>query len=159
MIPARALACTAILAAALEVISGCAGRTPKPIPVKAALMTAADVNPDSEGHPAPIVVRIYELKEEGAFNNADYFRLIDREQEVLGQSLVAREEYELQPGETRAWELKLAAEARFVGVAAGFRDLANSHWKALLPAPHKGWRTPRLTIDVAKSTVSIKVGK
>lgn len=158
MIPARALACVTILAAALAVVCGCAG-TPKPLPVKAALVSTADVNPDSEGHSAPIVVRIYELKEEGAFNSADYFRLIDREQEVLGQSLVTREEYELRPGESRTWELKLAPEARFVGVAAGFRDLANSHWKALLPAPHKGFRTPRITIDVARSAVSIKAGK
>jgi type VI secretion system protein VasD len=160
MIPARILTCCgALLVTALVTASGCSSGPPKPTPVKAALMTATDVNPDIEGHPAPIVVRLYELKEEGAFNNTDYFRLIDREQEALGPSLVAKEEYELQPGESRTWDMKVPGEARFVGVAAGFRDLANSHWKALLPTPHKGLRTPRLTITVAKSAVSIRVGK
>jgi type VI secretion system protein VasD len=140
-------------------IGGCAGSAPKPTPAKAALVAAADVNPDMEGRPAPIVVRIYQLKEEGAFTNADYFRLIDKEQEALGPSLVAREEYELQPGESRTWDLKIPPEARFVGAAAGFRDLSNSRWKALLATPKKGWRTKKLTITVSRSAVTIAVGK
>jgi type VI secretion system protein VasD len=154
----RKLAWTLLCTAALE-LCGCAGGSPKPTPAKAALVAASDVNPDIEGHPAPIVVRVYELKEAGAFNGADYFRLIDKEQEALGPTLVSREEYELQPGELRTWELKIPAEAHFVGAAAGFRDLPNSKWKALAPAPRKGLRAKRLTINVAKSTVSIAVGK
>jgi type VI secretion system protein VasD len=157
--PARILTYTVILVAALAAVSGCSSGPPKPTPVKAALITATDVNPDIEGHPAPIVVRVYELKDESAFNNADYFRLIDREQEVLGSSLAGREEYELQPGESRTWDMKVPGEARFLGVTAGFRDLANSHWKALLPTPHQHFGTPKVTISVAKSVVNIKVGK
>jgi type VI secretion system protein VasD len=140
-------------------LSGCAGGAPKPTPAKAALIAASDVNPDIEGHPAPIVVRVYELKEAGAFNGADYFKLIDKEQDALGPTLVSREEYELQPGESRTWELKIPPEAHFVGAAAGFRDLPNSRWKALAPAPRKGLRTKKLTINVAKSTIGIVVGK
>lgn len=159
MIQVRPLTCATILVVVLVMSCGCSSSPPKPTPVKAALVTAVDVNPDIEGHPAPIVVRLYELKEAGAFNNSDYFRLIDREQEALGASLVAKEEYELQPGESRTWDMKVPGEAHFLGVAAGFRDLANSHWKAVLPTPHKGFSTPKLTINVAKSAVSLKVGK
>jgi type VI secretion system protein VasD len=155
---ARALACIAVCAVALEVC-GCAGGAPKPTPAKTTLVAVADVNPDIEGHPAPIVIRVYELEAEGPFNNADYFRLIDKEQEVLGSSLVGREEYELQPGESRTLELKIPPQARFLGVAAGFRDLPNSRWKALMPAPRRKLRTRQLTISVAKSTVSIAVRK
>ena len=158
MITTRKVACTVVAALVLAVIGGCAS-APKPTPAKITLAVAADANPDIEGHPAPIVVRIYELKEEGGFNSADYFRLIDREQEVLGSSLIAREEYELQPGESRNWELKIPPEAHFLGAAAGFRDLNNSHWKALLPAPRKGFRKRKLTIDVARAAVTIVVPK
>ena len=155
---ARTIVWMAVCTIVLEAY-GCAGGAPKPTPAKAALVAASDVNPDIEGHPAPIVVRVYELKEAGAFNGADYFRLIDKEQEALGPTLVSREEYELQPGESRTWELKIPPEAHFVGAAAGFRDLPNSRWKALSPAPRKGLRTKKLTITVAKSTISIVVGK
>ena len=158
MSAAPTLAWTALCTVVLE-LYGCAGGTPKPTPAKAALFAATDVNPDIEGHPAPIVVRVYELKEAGAFNGADYFRLIDKEQEALGPTLVSREEYELQPGESRTWELKIPPEAHFLGAAAGFRDLPNSRWKALSPAPRKGLRTRKLTINVAKSTITIVVGK
>ena len=154
----RTLAWMAVCTIVLQAY-GCAGGASKPTPAKAALVAASDVNPDIEGHPAPIVVRVYELKEAGAFNGADYFRLIDKEQEALGPALVSREEYELQPGESRTWELKIPPEAHFVGAAAGFRDLPNSRWKALSPAPRKGLRTKKLTISVAKSTISIVVGK
>jgi type VI secretion system protein VasD len=155
---ARTVVWTVLCTIVLE-LCGCAGGASKPTPAKAALVAASDVNPDIEGHPAPIVVRVYELKEAGAFNGADYFRLIDKEQEALGPTLVSREEYELQPGESRTWELKIPPEAHFVGAAAGFRDLPNSRWKALSPAPRKGLRTRKLTISVAKSTISIVVGK
>ena len=82
----RTLAWMAVCTIVLQAY-GCAG-TPKPTPAKAALVAASDVNPDIEGHPAPIVVRLYELKEAGAFNGADYFRLIDKEQEADRKSVV-----------------------------------------------------------------------
>jgi type VI secretion system protein VasD len=148
-----------VLIAVLATASGCSSSPPKPVAVKAALVTAVDVNPDIEGHPAPIVVRLYELKDTSAFNNADYFKLIDREQEALGPSLSGREEYEVQPGDSRTWDMKVPGEARFLGVTAGFRDLPNSHWKAVLPTPHKHFGTPRVTINVAKSAINIRVGK
>ena len=155
MIPTRRATYAAVLGLMLAVVAGCAS-APKPIDAKAAVVAASNVNPDIEGHPAPIVVRVYELKEEGAFKNADYFRLMDREQDALGTSLVAREEYELQPGESRTWELKIAPEVHFLGVAAGYRDLANSSWKAVMPAPRK---RRNVTFDVGKSVVSIMVNK
>ena len=77
----------------------------------------------------------------------------------MGSSLNAREEYELQPGETRILELKIPPEAHFLGAAAGFRDLNNSHWKALLPAPRKGFRKRKLAINVARAAVTIVVPK
>lgn len=158
MIKIKKPAFAAVLALVLGSLAGCAS-TPKPTPARITLTAAADVNPDLEGHPAPIVVRIYELKEEGGFNSTDYFRLVDREQEALGPSLIAREEYELQPGEARTWELKIPPETRFLGAAAGYRDLNKSHWKALLPAPRKGFRKRKLAINVARGAITIVVPK
>lgn len=165
---ARAAGLTVAAAAGLALAVGaaltaCASSPPKPTPARAALAVAQDVNPDDAGHPSPIVVRLYELKEEGAFNNADYFALIDKEQETLGASLLAREEYELQPGESRQIELKIPPEARYLGAVAGFRDLRNAKWKALSPAPEKGLldlvRKNKLTVSLARAEVKIAVGK
>jgi type VI secretion system protein VasD len=147
---------------ALCVVS-CGSKPPKPPPppppTKAAIIVSADVNPDVSGRPSPIVVRLYQLKEEGAFNSANYFALSDKEQETLGASLVSREEYELKPGETRELVLKIPPEARYLAAVAGFRDLNNSKWKALSPAPETGLldfvRKHKLIVSVGKSDVKI----
>lgn len=141
-------------------ITGCGSKPPKPPPpTKAALVVAADVNPDVAGRPSPIVVRLYQLKEEGAFNSASYFALTDTEQATLGPSLVSREEYELKPGETRELTLKIPPEARYLGAIAGFRNLNNSKWKALSPAPETGLldlvRKHKLIVSIGKSEVKI----
>ena len=160
----RTLVCTAGFGLLVLCMASCGSKPPKPPPppppTKAALVVAADVNPDVGGRPSPIVVRLYQLKEEGAFNSASYFALSDKEQETLGPSLVSREEYELKPGETRELVLRIAPEARYLGAVAGYRDLNNSKWKALSPAPEAGGlldfaRKHKLIVSVGKSQVKI----
>jgi type VI secretion system protein VasD len=144
-------------------VAGCFSKKPKPPPppppTKAAIVVARDVNPDSDGRPSPIVVRLYQLKEEGAFNSASYFALADKEQATLGPSLDSREEYELQPGQTKELILKIPPEARYLGVVAAYRDLNNSKWKALSPAPETGLldfvRKHKLIVTVGKAEVKI----
>jgi type VI secretion system protein VasD len=150
-----AVACTVAL-----MCVACAGKPPKPPPpTKAAIVVSADVNPDSAGRPSPIVVRLYQLKEEGAFNAASYFSLWDKEQSALGPSLESREEYELQPGQARELILKIPPEARYLGAVAAYRDLNNSRWKALSPAPEKGLldfvRKHKLIVTVERAAVKI----
>jgi type VI secretion system protein VasD len=123
------------LASLALVLASCGGAPPKPAISKATLVAAADANPDSGGRASPVVVRLYQLKEEGAFSNADFFALYDNEQATLGPSLVAREEYELKPGESRDLELQLAPETRFVAAIAAFRDIRNAQWRAVAAAP------------------------
>jgi len=137
---------------------------PKPLPPTLATLTvSADANPDSDGRPSPIVIRIYQLKEGGAFANANYFALVDKESESLGSSLVSREEYEMQPGATRELELQIPAEARVLGVIAGYRDLNNSRWKAVANAPEASLadfvRKHKPTIAVGQSAVTIMTAK
>lgn len=132
---------------------------PPPPPTKAAIVVSADVNPDSGGRPSPVVVRLYQLKEEGAFNGASFFDLMDKEQAALGPSLESREEYELLPGQTRELVLKIPPEARYLGAVAAYRDLNNSKWKALSPAPETGLldfvRKHKLIVTVGRAEVKI----
>lgn len=155
--------CLPALCLLLIMLAGCFSKKPKPVPppppTKAAIVVARDVNPDSAGRASPIVVRLYQLKEEGAFNSASYFALADKEQATLGPSLDSREEYELQPGQTKELILKIPPEARYLGVVAAYRDLNNSKWKALSPAPETGLldfvRKHKLIVTVGKAEVKI----
>ena len=151
---------SAVLGAAALGLAGCAGAPqPKPTAASAVLSVAPDVNPDESGRASPIVVRVYELKQSDAFDNADYFALMDHEQETLGNSLVHREEYELSPGETRTLALNIPPEAHYIAAIAGYRRIMSATWKALAPVP-EAWARDRkhphrVTIQVGRAAVAI----
>src|SRR5262245_54119268 len=108
--------------AVVAIAASCASAPPKPAKAKMQIVATADVNPDGKGRPSPIVVRVYQLKTEAEFANADFFAIYDREKEILGPSLITREEYTLEPGETENLEFEVARDARFMGVLAAYRD-------------------------------------
>jgi len=118
-------------------LAACSSAPPKPQPIKLNIMVSADVNPDSQNRPAPIVVRVYQLKDDAAFKDADFFALYDKEQATLAAALVSREEYELAPGEHRTVDFLLPHDTRYVGVAAAYRDIRNAQWRAQFGAPDK----------------------
>lgn len=116
------------------------------------LAASADANPDATGRPSPVVVRVYQLKTDAAFNAAEFFALFDDDQKVLGQELISRDEFVLAPSERRTIDVTLSGETRFVGALAAFRDIRNSQWRGLIPAPSKG-----LTVGVERARVVLSV--
>src|SRR5262245_53641184 len=123
--------------ALLFLSSACASKPPKPVQARAQLVVSEDVNPDTSGRASPIVVRLFQLKNDGEFAAADFFAIYEKEKETLGASLLSREEYVLAPGEKKTLDLGLNPEARFVGAIAAYRDIRSSHWRALTQAPEK----------------------
>jgi type VI secretion system protein VasD len=131
------LICVCAAAVALASCKTVPVKPAKEAKAKVALSAAADVNPDATGKPSPVVVRVYQLKGDAAFSGADFFALFDDEMKVLGPELIGREEYVLTPSETRTVELAVPKTAKFVGVIAAFRDIRNSQWRVVVPAPLK----------------------
>jgi type VI secretion system protein VasD len=138
-------------------VVGCAAKQPKPVETRALLVASADVNPDPNGRPSPIVVRIYQLRGDTEFNNANFFDIYEKEKETLGASLIAREEKTLFPGQQIEIDLPLSGEARFVGAVAAYRDLATSRWRAQIGRPEKSLLktlvTQRISIGVGKDAI------
>jgi type VI secretion system protein VasD len=145
--------------AAAIVIVGCAKPPAGPPPLTIAAAAGADrapmtiaanaeINPDVSGRPSPIVVRVYQLRTDEAFNAAEFFALFDDEQKVLGQALISRDEFQVTPMETRTLDVSLAGETRFVGVVAAFRDIRNAQWRAAAAAPRRG-----VTVSIERARV------
>lgn len=151
----------ALLISAALVLAACASKPPKPAPTRAAIVAGADVNPDSTGRASPVVVRIYQLRGDAEFNGADFFALYDREKETLGESLILRDERTIFPGQQVDLELALSPEARFLGVAAAYRDVRASRWRAVVGVPEKSLlkllAKRRVSVHLGKSAVSIEV--
>jgi len=141
-----------LLGLSIGVIGACATAPPL---LHGTIKAAASTNPDTRGRPSPIVVRVYELRALGAFNNADFFSLFEKESETLGPELVGREEYTVQPSETKPYQRQLQPDTKFIGVAAAYRDLENSRWRQSAAVPAS--REITLTVGVDKQAVTMTV--
>jgi len=132
-----------------QLLVGCAMLSPFSTMTKLNLtLTASDqLNPDLNGRPSPVVVRLFELKHPVAFENADFFSLYERPGESLKPDLVASEELELRPGETVELRLGIAGGGRYVGVLAGYRDLPQTRWRYTLPVAAARVTEANLTLD------------
>lgn len=129
-------------------------KPPKPQVVKLTVSVSADANPDAQSRPSPIVLRVYQLKDDAAFKDADFFALYDKEQVTLAASLISREEFEVAPGQQKVVDYQLSLDARFVGVAAAYRDIRNAAWRAEIGSQDKG-----LAGIAKKSKLNVSAGR
>ena len=106
---------------------------PKPGTLAITVNASSAVNPNANNRPSPVVVRLYELKAPAQFESADFLSLYDKDQAVLGADIVVRDEFVLAPGEKKVITKPLAADTKFIGVVAAFRDLERARWRALVP--------------------------
>ncbi|SAK88490.1 lipoprotein [Caballeronia calidae] len=158
--PARIAALTFLL-----LLAACAGSDSKPQrePVKLdmSIVASSGVNPDDQKRAAPIVVRVYELKDADAFNQADFYSLQDKDKTVLNDDLVQRDQFQLRPGEQKSIRRSTNSAASVLGVLAAYRDLPNSVWRATWPLPSTtaAWyrRAPKLTLVVDLDASAIKI--
>jgi type VI secretion system protein VasD len=104
-------------------------RVPPPTPIKVELQADEFTNPNENGEPSPVVVRVYQLKEVTAFQNADFFDLADNDRKVLGGDLIGVQEYEMTPGKSQNYNRDVSSEATHIGVIASFRDIESAQWR------------------------------
>lgn len=159
------LACVCALLIAFGLLSGCAGKPAEGKPAEGKpqdkapprlsleIEATADVNLGPGEQPLPVVVRVYALKGQGAFSGADFYSLFDKESEVLGADLVAREELTVRPAERRTIEFSLDEGVTSIGVVAAYRDIDRSRWRAAIPVVQGQDNT--LRIVVAAEAISI----
>ncbi|MFL1552455.1 type VI secretion system lipoprotein TssJ [Pseudomonas sp. D47] len=135
--------------AALVLVAGCSSLSPYSHITKLNLkLTASDqLNPDLNGRPSPIVVRLFELKHPVSFENADFFSLYERAKETLAPDMVASEEMELRPGESVELKLSVQEGSRYVGVLAAYRDLKDTQWRYTLQVAPLDATDVDLTLD------------
>jgi type VI secretion system protein VasD len=159
---ARAWRTSALAALCAVALAACGAKPVKPTEAHAQLVVSSDANPDNSGRASPIVVRLFQLRNDGEFATADFFALYDKEKETLGASFISREEYVLNPGETRALELAVSPDARFIGALAAYRDIRSAQWRALTRPPEKklidllGKRVLVLTVGKDNLTLGVK---
>lgn len=108
---------------------------------------AININPDARDRPSPLVIRVYELSAENAFQNSDFFKLYDDAEHALGKDLISVDDIVVRPGKVHKHPMSLDSRTRYIGVLAAFRDIQNAEWRVLFEADPRGYDTINLTID------------
>lgn len=151
-----------LIVASVFLLSACskAVAPPKPDPtvVSVTVNATGRINIDSRARATPVVVRTYLLKNGAAFDSADFFSLFERDQQVLGDALVAREEIVVQPGETRTLEAREVEGAKVFAVLAAFRDVDRATWRASAPIVANRVNEMSVNLQENRVTVSTRLG-
>lgn len=95
------------------------------------LHAGSNLNAGATDKPLSLVVRIYKLKQTGAFYSAPYAAFLspEKEKEALGADLIEVREVNLVPGQLYEVTERVAREAGFVGVVTLFRSPALQRWR------------------------------
>lgn len=118
-----------LVIALLTLLSACAGAPPKRENLDLQLMATADVNPDMQGRPSPIILHILELNSTEQFNRLDYMALTQPSGAALGPELLGKNQVVMQPGETKSLPTELNPLTTAIGLVAGYRDIDNAVWR------------------------------
>jgi len=132
-----------LIATAL-LLGGCTSSLTK---LDLSLSSSDQLNPDINGRPSPIVLRLVELKHPATFEQADFFSLYRSPKESLKPDFVTQEELELRPGERRTLKLFVNPGSRYVGVLSAYRDLPESQWRHVIPLQQQARHRVRLHLD------------
>ena len=108
----------------------------------------AGLNPGTTGQPAPVRVRIFELKNAATFGRSDYFALAERAQATLGADLIDQDEVLVQPGQQLSLQRDLDPATRHIGVLVGYRELDQAQWRTVMNVPPRQYTEYQISLDV-----------
>lgn len=109
---------------------------------------------DMNGGGNAAVVQVYELSGQGNFLDAS-FRSFWQDEGAIASVLVRSPRREtLYPDETKNFELELAENTKFIGVAANLRNPEQDTWRALYPVEEVG---DHLSVTVQGNSISVTV--
>lgn len=116
----------------------------------------ANINPDDRKIPSPLFIRLYELKSAKQFKRANFIDLFERDKEVLGDNMIAKQRLKrLKPGESREDEYVLNKETRYVGLFAEFSQYKNSNFKVIIPVEPTNVIASKSGIHVSGNTITV----
>ena len=151
---AKRLAWTSMFVIAMFLLLGC----PKePARVSMALVAEPNLNPDSSGQPLSVVVRVYQLKDKGRLETADYNSVWKSDRETLSDDFLDRQERVVQPDAQEMLEIKANPMAAYLGVVALFQNPVGDTWRKVIPISGKN---QKIRISLREQNVEIvSVGK
>jgi len=140
--------------ATIILLSACAG-APKRENLGIQINTTADVNPDMQGRPSPIILHLMELNSTEQFTRLDYMGLTQPSGAALGPELLSKSQLVLQPGESKALPMELNPMTTAIGLVAGYRDIDNAAWRKVVPITQGQTKGINITLDQSQIVTAV----
>lgn len=150
----QTLTISLLAVAVASLLSACAG-APKREDLGLQISATADVNPDMQGRPSPIILHVMELNSTEQFNRLDYMALTQPSGAAMGGELLAKNQVVLQPGESKTLPLELNPMTSAIGLVAGYRDIDNAVWRKTVPIQQG--KTKGLSITLEQTQIVANV--
>ena len=100
---------------------------------------ATDINPDFDGRPSPVIIKVYELASKTVFENQDFFALYDNPEAILRTDLLKKDELVFEPGQRNEYRMALQPATKAVAVVAAYRDIEGARWRAVVDVKPTGY--------------------
>ncbi|MFP5516798.1 MAG: type VI secretion system lipoprotein TssJ [Alphaproteobacteria bacterium] len=149
---------SAAVLAAVPALAACSSPPPPPPPttIQLTVVGAKALNPDPNGRPSPVMLRLYQLDPSDAFANADFFQVIDQDKATLGPTLLDRQELAVPPDSRQTVTVQPKPDVKTLAVAAAFRAYEEAGWRAMQPIqPNKA---NSFVLTATASTVTLVPG-
>jgi type VI secretion system protein VasD len=130
-------------AGALSASAGCAGAEPPPAAPKPCdvqvvtlnIYAADNINPNENGNPRPVVVRLYQLKNDVRMENATYDEVYLKDKETLQDDLLKVDEVSIFPNDLVQVKFERNKEASTLAGVALFHSPKGTSWKTYYAFP------------------------
>jgi type VI secretion system protein VasD len=99
------------------------------------------------------VVRVYQLKDKGRLEAADYNAILKSERDALSDDLLERQERVVQPGTQEMLEIQANPMARYIGAVALFRNPSGDGWRKIIPIGTS--RTQKIGLALREQSIEI----
>ena len=161
--PANRAAGMVLLALAAVALAACKSKPPpleipKPITASVSIVAASDLNPNAQGRPSPVFLRLLLLRDGTKFLNSEFDDVTAKSDQVLAAALLGRDERMVLPGSQVTVTLEVPPEARVLGVVAEYSNLPESRWRTATAVTEGGllsqFKGHSLLVSVGRQSVT-----
>lgn len=89
--------------------------------IQVKLQVSDKLNPNPEGRPSPLVLQIFQLKDDSKFSQASIDVVLSNPDLELGADLIKVDQTMAFPGKSKEYVFDVNSEAKFLGVVASFQ--------------------------------------
>lgn len=150
------MAKAALICAVVVLAGACSSDTQR---WRVMLTTTRSLNHDDSGAGLPVVVRIYQLKAPGKFQQAEFKTLWKNDKDVLEGDVLERKEVTVFPDAKSVVEIDVQKKngAAYIGVMALFRKPEMESWKQIVRAESSSWNpfTPKIKMVLDQYRVKL----